>query len=263
MSLFATQPFYHATIKSFIGVFGEFFSGIKIQKSSTLVKEKLIEVPIEHGPKNKWMERVKEEPDFNNTKVYSTLPRLAYEIVDLSYDPNRKIGARTHYTVGNIAGKRAKVFNPTPYDVAINLYSITKTLDESFQIREQISPYFAPYLTINMEMLPSFNVRKDVPIVLRNTSLEDSYLGTPEQGRTIIQTFSFVAQLDLFGPINPTDNIIKTAYADIGTIIPDSTNNFDLISNNNYRYTAAVTPKSAMPEDNYTINETYFGESTT
>lgn len=260
MSLFSQQPFYHSTVQNFITVFGEFFSGIKIQKMNGTTREKLINVPIEFGEKSKWYERIKEEPSFTNTKVMTTLPRLAYEIVDMSYDPNRKIGARTHYTVGNIGTGRAKIFNPTPYDVAINLYSITKTLGESLQIREQISPYFSPFLTINMEMLPAFRIRKDVPIVLRNTSMEDSYLGTPEQGRTIIQTFSFIAQLDLFGPINVSNSVIKTVYADLGDEIPESINNFTLQSNNNYRYTAAVNPTAAMPNDDYTISEKDFGE---
>lgn len=260
MSLFSQQPFYHATVRNLITVFGEFFSGIKIQKMSGNSREKMISVPIEHGPKNKWIERIKEEPSFTNTKVMTTLPRLAYEIVDMSYDPNRKIGARTHYTVGNIGNGRAKVFNPVPYDVAINLYSITKTLDESLQIREQIQPYFAPFLTINMEMLSEFKIRKDVPIVLRNTATEDSFLGTPEQGRTIIQTFSFIAQLDLFGPINVSNSIIKTVYADLGGEIPESINNFTLLANNNYRYIAAVNPPSAMKNDPHTIDEKDFGE---
>lgn len=257
-SLFETQPFYHQTLRNLILAFGNFFTGIKIRKVNNGVLDKLIPVPIELAPRNKWVERNQAEPDLMSQKVEMTMPRLAFEIVDYSYDPNRKVGPKGFYTTGNIGTNRAKLFNPIPYDVGINLYSICKTQEESLQIFEQIAPYFAPSITLSIEMLPQFNLKKDVPIVLRNVAVEDTYQGSPEQFRTVTQTFSFIAQVDLWGPIIESNKIIKVANADISGTIPEADDPKYLSSNDDNRYTAAVNPKAAMPNDPHVIDEVWW-----
>ena len=216
-SLFQDNSFYHGTIRNLITSVGQLFQGIQIQKYDAQgQKQQVIRVPCEYGPKDKWLSMLKERPDYDHG-VEITLPRLAYEIIDYRYDAARKIGTKGAYVVGNIADKRAKLFNPVPYDVHINVYSMCKDQNTSLQILEQILPYFAPSLTISMEVLPVFNLMKDIPIVLSGVTVEDSYEGSPDQLRTVVQTFSLVAQLDLFGPVNPKSSIIKHVNAGVTT----------------------------------------------
>jgi hypothetical protein len=250
-SLFEENPFYHGTIRNLIVAMGTLFTGITItRQDSNKKKVKSIKVPIAYGPKHKWLNKLREDADFKKN-VEIVLPRLSFEIVDYKYDPTRKIGVQGNFTVGDIGGVRAKVFNPVPYDVTIQVHSMCKNQEDSLQIFEQVAPYFAPSMTVNMIMLPEFNIKKDVPLLFQGATIEDSYDGSAEEFRTVIQTFNFVAQLDLFGPIIKSDKIIKTSIANVASTIPA----VNETPNAGNTYTAKVDPKSANKTDTYTINE--------
>lgn len=140
------------------------------------------------------------------------------------------------------------MFNPVPYDIYINLYSVTKSQTDALQITEQILPYFAPSMTINIEVLPTFSIKKDIPLLLSSVSVDDSYDGSPEEYRRVIQTFGFVAQLDLFGPTIMSNKVIKEAIANVGT---------NSMKNTDTTYDATVVPRQASKEDPHTIDETW------
>jgi hypothetical protein len=232
-----------------ITAFGELFTGIRINKQlSDETRDQVIEVPIGYGPKNKWLGLLNEDRDRANN-VEMILPRLSYEITSYAYDPSRKVGPQGHNIVGTIGTNRAKVFNPVPYDITISLYSLAKTQDESLQILEQIVPYFAPFMIISLEMLPEFNIVKDIPITLTGVSVVDRYEGDMNDFRTVEQTFTFNAKIDMFGPINQNNKIIKETIVDITT----TTNNTELP----WRYDAVVNPKSANKNDDHTVDESW------
>lgn len=245
-SPFKEHPFYHSTIKNLIVAFGTVFQDLSIiRKDSSKKKDQVIRVPIAYGPRNKWLSRLREDPDLKDN-VEITLPRMAFEITDYRYDPTRKIGAQGNFLVGSIGSLRSKLFNPVPYDVSIQLHSMCKTQEDSLQILEQVLPYFAPSMTLSIEMLPEFNIKKDVPILLQGVQVEDTYDGSPEDFRTVIQTFNFIAQVDLFGPIIKSDKVIKTSIANVGTAQTATAGQ---------TYTAAVDPRSSNKTDTYTIDE--------
>jgi hypothetical protein len=257
MSIFSENPYYHGTIRNLVIALGNLFSDINISKINAAgEREQQIVVPIAYGPKHKWLSRLKEEPDLsNNGKIEITLPRMAFEITDFRYAADRKVGIPGHFLNAQLGSGRTKLFNPVPYDVIFSVYSLTKSNEDSLQILEQILPYFSPYLNLEITILPEFNIKKTIPIVLSGVSVEDSYTGSPNEFRTITQTFSFVAKLDLFGPTPVRHDIIKTTIADVGTTIPDPMN---LTVNDNNRYTATVNPLSANSTDIFTIDETWF-----
>lgn len=245
-SLFQENAFYYETTRRLITSFGQLFQGIQIQKYDAQgQKQQVLRVPCEYGPKNKWLENIKSRPDFEQG-VEITMPRLAYEIVDYRYDAARRVGTKGSYQVGNIGDKRTKLFAPVPYDVHINMYSLCKDQTDSLQILEQILPYFAPSLTISMEILPVFKLIKDIPIVLQGVSVEDSYEGSPEQLRTVVQTFSMIAQLDYFPPVNPKSAIIKHTNVGVSTTYAE---NIEL------SHVADVVPDTANVNDSYIITE--------
>jgi hypothetical protein len=248
MSIFNDQPYYHETIRKLIVSFGQLFSGMQVVKrDGDGTKNQVIDVPIAYGPKNKWLGILNEDADrTNNVKI--VLPRLAFEISGYQYDASRKVGAIGSHVVGTIGTQRAKLFNPIPYDVQINLYSLAKTQEESLQILEQILPYFAPSMTVNIEILPQFNVKKDIPIVLQSVSVSDSYEGDMSDFRVVEQTFSFVAQVDLFGPIIKSEKVIKEVNVDLNTQTPTSPGP---------KYKAEVNPRAANKNDNYNVSENW------
>lgn len=248
MSLFNQTPYYHEHVLRFFTAFGDIFSGITITKRDEQGnKVKVYEVPIEYAPKNKWLSRIREQNDLTASQIKMTLPRMSFEMTDIRYAPDRKIGVNGTYALGNALGNRGKIFSPVPYDVIFNVYVLTKDQNDSLQILEQILPYFQPYLTLNYEILPEYQITKDVPITLMSYQTEDTFEGSPEEVRTITQIFTFSAQMDFFGPTILNSAIIK-----------------DVIINMGYTYNNIITGVletkvnaiTASKDDNYTIIET-------
>lgn len=246
--MFANQPFYHQSIKKFVTAFGNLFTGITLtEEDENCNVIKVIRVPIAYGPKNKWLSRLTSEPDLDSSHIKVTMPRIAFEITDYRYDPTRKIGTQGAFIPARVGTSAAKVFNPVPYDAIVKLYTYAKDQEDSLKMLEQILPYFSPILTLNIEQFPQLGMMKAVPIQLDGVSVDDNYADISTQTqRTVVQTFSFTAKLDLFGPVYSTDKVIKRIELDIATKKPGQTDEI---------YTAEVVPFSANKEDVYEVQE--------
>ena len=192
--IFRDRPYYHETIRKLVIAFGQLFSEITIvDYDGNGDKARVIVVPIEYGPKNKWLERIKSQPKPEAGGVGITLPRIVFEITDYAYDPKRKIGTQGSYIIAKYPdGSGARLHNPVPYDIEIQMYVLTKDNDEGLKILEQILPYFAPNLDINVEILPQFGISKSIPLVLNSVQTTDTYDGSATTFRTVIQTFNFL-----------------------------------------------------------------------
>lgn len=248
MALFDVN-FYHHGLERFIIAFGQLFTGISIVKrDENGVKYKNYPVGIEYGPKHKWISRQREQPDLTAGQIEITLPRISFEITDIQYAPARKIGTNGTYCVGNVNGMRGKIFNPTPYDVIIELRSYCKDQNDSQQILEQILPFFQPYLTLNFEILPEYKIAKDVPITFQGYQQQDTYDTSPEEFRAVQQTFTFAAQMDFFGPLMGSTAVIKDIILTIGE---DITFNHNLVD-----MEIKVNPLTAAKTDIHTIDTT-------
>ncbi len=215
--IFKDKPFYHETIRKLVIAFGQLFSEITIiDHDANGKKASVVKVPIEYGPKNKWLERIKSQPKPEAGGVGVTMPRIVFEITDYRYDSKRKIGTQgSSVTARYPDGSGARIYNPVPYDIEIQMYVLTKDNDEGLKILEQILPYFAPNLDITVEVLPKFGLTKMIPLVLNSVQVTDTYEGTATTFRTVIQTLNFTAKIDLFGPISDT-GLIKKAIANVG-----------------------------------------------
>lgn len=201
---------------------------------------KMIKVPIAYAPKEKWFTRLAEDPDFRQ-KFQIELPRMSFEIVSMNYDPTRKVN---NYIYNKCPTNVGKVYAPVPWNITISLSTYTRTQEDSLQILEQILPFFGPALIVNVDLV-DLNLTQDIPIVLEQVMRTDTYQGTLEEERMIIQEFVFEMKLNLYGPIDSNVNVIKKAIAGLeqsdGT--PYAT------------YTAAVNPPEANEDDVFTIDE--------
>jgi len=247
MSLFGNTPYNHQHIERFVIAFGSLFTGITVVKKDAAGKKlQSYECPIEYAPKHKWLSRVREQNDLTAPQVKMTLPRMAFEMVDIQYAPTRKIGVNGVYALGNINGIRGKIYPPTPYDVVFYLHVVSKQeKNDALQILEQILPYFQPYLTLNYEILPEYKIFKDVPITLQGYQVEDTFEGSPEDQRTITQIFTFSAQMDFFGPMLLNTAIIKDAFVNFG---------YEFGKPTNATVELKVNPTTASKNDIYTID---------
>lgn len=247
MSLFSPNShYYHATTKSLIIAFGSIFDGVTVEKYDAVgTKIQDYVVPIDFAPKNKWVSMINERPDFTTNQVQLTIPRMAYEISSWSPNMSRKIGFNgTSFTGNLLGGGKTKIFNPSPVDIVMNLYVMTKDNDDMFQIIEQIIPYFQPSLTINFDLLPEFGVKKDVQISLVNVQTTDSYNSSIDDQRYVESTFTFNIPMYYFGPVQSKRGVIKDAKIAV-------TDNKGKVEN----FETKVNPITANITDAHTITE--------
>ncbi len=212
-------PYKHNTIRKLIVAFGQLFSNIKIQRTNETTQsvEQLIDVPISYGNKEKWYSRLKEEPNID-TRVLITLPRIGFEIVGMEYDARRKLNKFNQYRACSPTANGAflSTYTPSPYMIDIQMFVMTKTLDDMFQIIEQIVPYFGPQYTLSINNVEEIGMTLDVPITLERVEFTDSYAGPMENRREIVGTLTFNAAVEFVGPTkDDSDTIILHTKAKI------------------------------------------------
>lgn len=206
------EPFYHGIIRKTIVAFGELFSDTKIERiGSNGVTSQVLPIPISYGPKEKWLRRLKENPDLQkNERV--TVPRMAFEIVGYKYDASRRLP--NNYLM---SAERLKLFTPVPYDVDINLHILTRTQEDMLNITEQILPYFAPTMELTITVIDNPATTTTFPIALNSIEMVDNYDTDYEEQRIITNTLSFTVKVNLYGPISDnTGKVIKKVIADVG-----------------------------------------------
>lgn len=228
------DPYYHGIIRKTIVAFGELFSDMKLERKDPAgAVQQLIRVPIAYGPKEKWLRRLQENPDLQKS-VKITAPRMAFEITSYQYDASRRIAAGAYVATD----AKDKVNVPVPYTLGIDLYVITRTQEDSLNIIEQILPYFAPNIEVTIDVLDDPLLTSTFPISLNGIVQNDNYDTDYDDNRLIVNTLSFNAKINLYGPVNKP-NVIKTSIANVNKSL-------DI-------YTAAVNPQSANRTDTYTI----------
>ena len=191
--------FYHGTIRKTIVAFGSLFSDIKIVREGG-GESQTIAVPIAYAPKEKWIVRIDQDATLDK-HVYTTLPRLSFEITNYSYDLTRKTNRNNFVTCGAEDGSVTRTYAPVPYNIDISLYALTKTTEDGLQIIEQILPYFTPEFTLAIKALPESNVIVDIPVILNSLDVNDEYDGDFQTRRFVTHTLTFTLKTNIYGPV--------------------------------------------------------------
>lgn len=223
------QYFYHQRLRKAVAIFGTMFNNIHVLRQNASGKTiSQVKVPLSYAPKDKYLERIRNNPDLdNNQQVALKLPRMSFEIIALSYNPERKIPKLNNYNNVFKDDRKNKFFTPAPYDINMQLNIFAKQQDDALQIVEQILPYFNPQYTLTIkpftELAPE--LREDVPISIQGVTFTDDYEGAVADRRTIIYTLDFLMHVNFYGPITQSD-IIRKATIDMfemdqATIVDD------------------------------------------
>jgi hypothetical protein len=85
-----------------------------------------------------------------------------------------------------------------------------KNADDGTQILEQILPYFQPEWTNNIKLIPEMDLTYDIPCVLNDVTVEDTYEGSFDTRRALIWNLNFTMKGYIFGPIGTTGLIKRT-----------------------------------------------------
>ena len=251
--MLGNRQFYHETVRSIIVGFGTLFNDIHVvRKNNSGVITQSMKVPLAYGPKQKWLTRLDQDAGLDS-KVALTLPRLGFEIQDLTYDPARKLNRVQKFkkvkSSASDSGKLDTQYMPVPYNVGIQLYAMAKQSDDALQIVEQILPYFQPDYTLTIKDMEDMGIARDIPIVLNSIQYEDNYRGTYEERRPIIYTLDFTTKFYLYGPVT-SSKVIKTVQVDQYTDMPSAA------PKREQRYTATPNPTAADADDDFGYNET-------
>lgn len=215
--------YYHEIIRRTSAAFGTMFNNIYVRHQDGEGEDfSYIKVPIAYGPIQKFLSRVEQKPDFRN-RVAITLPRMSFEVGQLSYDSSRKSSTlQTFNTTVGTNNTPRQLYMPVPYNLPFELSIATKYSDDMFQIIEQILPYFRPEFNLTVNLSSTIGEKRDVPLVLQGISpFQDDYEGNYDSRRFITTTLNFVAKIFFFGPVD-TDgngNIIKKVQVDYYTDI--------------------------------------------
>lgn len=196
------QPFYHSTIKKYVGAFGALFNDIYvIRYNSDGTEAQRLKVPIAYGSKELWLARLKQDPNLTRN-VGMKLPRLSFDMMGLNYDPNRKLNSNISRlrSLINTQGHAARQYMGVPYTLNFNLSMYARNREDLLQIVEQILPFFTPDYTVTIKTLPALGITDDVPIVLTSTNTDDTYEGPLGTTRTLTWTFQFQMLGMFYGP---------------------------------------------------------------
>ena len=209
--------FYHEIIRKTIIAFGTLFNTIDIKhKKQDGTNWSTIRVPIAYGPREKFLARLEERPDLRK-RVSITLPRLAFELTSIQYDPERKVTTMQTFKANTTTGTKVakKVYMPVPYNLGFRLNLMTQYNEDSLQIIEQILPYFQPSFNLTVDLVSSIGEKRDIPMVLDSVSFDDNYESGMEEKRVITHTLEFTAKTYLFGNVpTSSDGLIKKVIVD-------------------------------------------------
>lgn len=197
------QRFYWGTIRKAIVAFGTMFSNMTIErKDSSGNSVQIQKVPLSYSPKQKFLAKIRQQPNVDATNFQVILPRMGFEMVAIDYDPNRKISPIQQNRAINSSTSASAQYAPSPYNLSVLLYIYAKNQDDGLQIIEQILPYFNPDYNLTLKAIPELDIKNDLPILLSSIGFEDDYEGDMTTRRAIIWTLSFVVKLNFYGPIN-------------------------------------------------------------
>lgn len=213
---------YHEIIRRTTAAFGTLFNDIYIRHKDDEDEDfSYIKVPLSYGPIQKFLARVEQKPELRN-RVAITLPRMSFQIGQLSYDSSRKSSTmQTFKAAYGQNGTPTNVYMPVPYILPFELSIATKYNDDMFQIIEQILPRFRPEFNLSVNLVSTLGDTKDIPIILQGVSpFQDNYAdGTFDTRRFIECTLTFNAKIFFYGPIPGDDNqkLIKKVQVDYYT----------------------------------------------
>lgn len=250
--------FYHGLTRKYVAVFGTCFNDIKIQRvDNSAQRIQTLEVPIAYGPKEKWLIRIRQDPEFDRP-IGISLPRMAFEITGFQYATDRKLNS-TNRNVKIYAEDTNRVktqYVPVPYDITFTLYIMASNADDGVQILEQIIPYFTPEWTVAVNLVPEMGIVQDIPIIMQGISVEDGYEGDFQTRRTMTWNIDFTMRGLYYGPSSHSgvikrsivdlhpDTAVGTPVSDRITLVPGLTANNQPTSNS-----AESIPYSQINED--------------
>tara|TARA_R100000353_G_scaffold26010_4_gene22158 strand:- start:3706 stop:4506 length:801 start_codon:yes stop_codon:yes gene_type:complete len=254
--------FYHEKIRKVVATFGTMFNNLHVvRKDASGASISQMKVPLAYAPRQKFLDRIRETSEFDDSKVAVKLPRMSFEMSALYFDPTRQLPKVNNFTRQSTStSQKTKFFTSVPYILNFQLNILAKTNEDAVQILEQILPFFNPSYTVTMKQFSDYtDITEDIPITLIGISFSDDYEGQLENRRTIIYTLDFEIKTNFYGPIADA-KIIRKAIVDFRDPDNPTQGSFSLTDSDNLieRITVEPDPINVSPDSDYGFTETYF-----
>lgn len=216
--------FYYNTLKTYITAFGNVFNNIKVKHGN----ENIRLVPIRYASKEKFVEFLMDQAGQTAPYYEQTVPVMAYEMTEVSYDATRKINTLQERFFTDSDGIVQKVMAPNPFNLTFQLSIFTRYGEEMLQIVEQILPFFQPSFNITIKECPELGIlERDVPILLTGIASENVYVGSKDERRHIEWTLTFEVKAWLYPNGSAGDGkshgVINRVIIDFGTALTAQT----------------------------------------
>lgn len=227
--------FYHKSIRNVVVVFGTLFNEIQVLRRASDESElQRFTVPLSYSSKEKWLARLRAGKQLEGEEIVAelSLPRMGFELTNVTYDPQRKHITTTQRKVCDPDDPNVllSTFAPVPYDLELSLYIMVDKQNDGLQIVEQILPFFSPEFTVSIKSVEGLYDNVDVPFILNSTTIEDNFEGDMTERRVIIWTLTFTAKAQVFGFVS-SSGLIRKVIANLRefdgtldaiiTVVPD------------------------------------------
>ena len=244
--------FYHGSIRKIMAVFGSIFTNITVERyDSDRNVIKTFQVPIAEAQQRSFLVKLRDETIKEGTpRIAVTLPRLSYEFSTITYRPEDKLQNTGYIRAPKTEGdsQAYKMYNPVPYDIGISLSLWTQNMDDSFQIIEQILPFFSPQIAVTINEIPEIGIKNDIKIKLDSVTPDIKYEGSLGVDRVLQWELKFTVSTYMFQPVAEAA-VIKRTIENIYAHWNNPTQ-LDAI------LTQEVNPLTADKNDTYVIDET-------
>jgi hypothetical protein len=213
--MLSNRYFYYQLTRKYVILFGNMFNNITVKRLNRNVSPPLelerIKVPIIYAPKEKYIARLRSDPDLNR-EIQVSLPRISFEVVGFTYDPSRKQNSLLKNSSAISSTQANSQYVGVPYDLTFELNIYTRNIDDGTHIVEQILPYFNPDYTITTSMIPEMGFLKDIPL---NTVTNDiEHEGNFDAVRFVTWRLTFTVKAHYYGPVT-TSGIIRSSNTNI------------------------------------------------
>lgn len=211
------EYYYPRSCRAIVVALADIFNDIVCYNFDTISGDtsaaiQTINVPIQFGPQDKkYLSRKEEE---SGQRYQIQLPEIKIELKSIQYDEKRATGTNEYrYFINpNIPFHDLDTYyedtQPAPYNFNFDLKIRTNSLDHSWQITEQILPYFNPTITLSIKEFKFLNLKRDLKVRISDTSFEFQEDLTENDRREIISSIPIVVEAFLYKPIS-TAKIIK------------------------------------------------------
>lgn len=231
--MLGNDPFYFSIIRKMTAAFGTVFNDIVVPRfdDNGAVNE-LVRVPISYAAKERVLVKVLDDPDIAKQSAVSPLPRISFQMNAPVLDSTRMINpVQNMALLKSTSGNYKRQMEAVPYNFPISLWVYTKTIEDGNKIIEQILPMFRPELPLKVELIPEMGITMNIPLILNNTSVQDTYEGDFKgDRRAIIWQLDFTMKGYMFGPIRESKiikfanvNFYAPSVSDLTTAVGNST----------------------------------------